>query len=58
MQMCWGVCSGHNIPDDNLVELHVRKLKELLRQQGGNVSFESAKVACATCMLVILKTSY
>lgn len=35
-----------NIPDDNLVELNVRQLKELLRNQGSNVSYESARIAC------------
>ena len=31
-----------NIPDDNLVELHVKMLKEQLACQGSRVSFESA----------------
>jgi hypothetical protein len=35
-----------NIPDDNLVELNVKLLKEHLRAQGPNVSYESAKTAC------------
>ena len=35
-----------NIPDDNLVELNVKALKQLLRNQGANVSFESARVTC------------
>ncbi len=39
---------GNNIPDDNLVELYVRKLKDLLHAQGSNLTFESAKVAFAS----------
>ncbi len=37
-----------NIPDDNLVELNVKQLKELLRSQGSKVSYESARIACLT----------
>jgi hypothetical protein len=48
--MCVSTTGGlsSNIPDDNLVELHVKKLKELLRQQGSNVSYKSASTAAAT----------
>ncbi len=37
-----------NIPDDNLVEIHVKQLKTLLSSQGANVSFDSAKLASVT----------
>jgi hypothetical protein len=38
-----GICN--NIADDNLVELHVKILKDLLRHQGANVTNKSARVA-------------
>ena len=41
-----------NIPDDNLVELHVKMLKEQLACQGSKVSFESAKMASSTLQFV------
>jgi hypothetical protein len=50
----WNMCANtsggisSNIPDDNLVELHVKKLKDLLRQQGSNVTFQSASTAAST----------
>jgi hypothetical protein len=43
---------GNNIPDDNLVELHVRWLKELLKAQGANVTYDSAKLAFASIKYV------
>ena len=39
---------GNNFPDDNLVELYVRKLKDLLHAQGSNLTFQSAKVVFAS----------
>ena len=50
----WNVCANMNgrvdgnIPDDNLVEIHVKQLKSLLSAQGANVSYESAKLASVT----------
>lgn len=39
---------GKNIPNDNLVETFVRKIKKKLKEQGSNVSYESArKIALA-----------
>ena len=38
----------NNIPDDNLVELCVKKVKDLLQFQGPNVNFNSAQTACAS----------
>lgn len=37
--------TGHNIPCDNLVEIMVHRLKEKVRSQGANVTFQSAKKA-------------
>lgn len=34
---------GNNIPNDNLVEICVHKIKEKLREQGSNITYESAK---------------
>ncbi len=42
---------GKNIPNDNLVELKVRALKERLRGQGANVSFQTACVALHTMQI-------
>jgi hypothetical protein len=41
-----------NIPDDNLVEINVKMLKELLRAQGPNVSYTSAKDACLSMQYI------
>jgi hypothetical protein len=47
----WNLCVNMNggingnIPDDNLVEIHVKQLKTLLSGQGANVCFQSAKLA-------------
>lgn len=35
--------TGHNIPNDNLVEIMVHRLKEKVHSQGANVSFQSVK---------------
>ncbi|XP_061185837.1 uncharacterized protein LOC133193939 [Saccostrea echinata] len=37
--------TGHNILNDNLVEIMVHRLKEKLRTQGANVTYESARKA-------------
>lgn len=37
--------TGHNISNDNLVEIMVHKLKDKVRSQGANVTFQSAKKA-------------
>lgn len=37
--------TGRNIPNDNLVEIMVHRLKEKVRSQGANVTFQSAKKA-------------
>lgn len=39
---------SNNIPDDNVIEICVKELKDLLHAQGANVSFHSAQVACAS----------
>ena len=36
---------GNCIPNDNLVEIHVRIIKDMLKRQGGNVTFKTAKEA-------------
>lgn len=35
--------TGHNIPNDNLVEILVHRLKAKLQSQGSNVTYESAR---------------
>ena len=42
----------HNIADDNLVELHVKLLKQQLRKQGPNVTFQTALTASKTMQLI------
>lgn len=37
--------TGHNIPNDNLVKIMVHRLKDKVRSQGANVTFQSAKKA-------------
>jgi hypothetical protein len=37
--------NGHNIPNDNLVEIMVHRLKQKVRTQGANVTYESARKA-------------
>lgn len=50
----WNTCvntkggDGKNIPNDNLVELHVGKIKKQLMTQGANKSFNSAKTIAMT----------
>ncbi|KAK3099437.1 hypothetical protein FSP39_004353 [Pinctada imbricata] len=39
--ICGGI--GRNIPNDNLVEIMVHRLKEKVKLQGANVTFDSAK---------------
>jgi hypothetical protein len=49
----WNICTsttgglGRNIPNDNLVECTVWSIKEMLRKQGGNVTFASAQEAAS-----------
>jgi hypothetical protein len=43
---------GKNIPNDNCVELQVRKIKAQLDSQGGNKSFQSAQIVCKTSQVV------
>lgn len=35
--------TSHNIPNDNLVEILVHRLKAKLQSQGSNVTYESAR---------------
>ncbi|XP_062573983.1 uncharacterized protein LOC134235829 [Saccostrea cucullata] len=42
---------GNNIPNDNLVELHVQLVKKLIKEQGGNFTYQSAKKAALSAHL-------
>ncbi|XP_070545028.1 uncharacterized protein [Ptychodera flava] len=42
---------GHNIPNDNMVEIQVHTIKEKLRAQGANVSYQSAKISACTTQI-------
>jgi hypothetical protein len=42
---------GHNIPNDNLVEILVHRLKSKLHSQGANVTFSSARKAALTLQI-------
>lgn len=42
---------GHNIPNDNLVEIMVHRLKEKVRTQGANVTYESARKAALSLQI-------
>lgn len=42
---------GHNIPNDNLVEILVHRLKSKLQSQGANVTFSSARKAALTLQI-------
>ncbi len=46
--MCCNLLGGidGNIADDNLVEIHVKLLKQMLRAQGPNVTYKTAQMAC------------
>ncbi|XP_033745062.1 uncharacterized protein LOC117330719 [Pecten maximus] len=39
---------GHNIPNDNLVELQVQAIKKKVQAQGSNATYESARKAALT----------
>ena len=43
---------GENIPNDNCVELQVKRIKEKVMAQGANKSFASASVATRTTQIV------
>ena len=47
--MCGGI--GHNIPNDNLVELLVQAVKKKVYAQGANVSYDSVKKAALTLQI-------
>lgn len=36
---------GKNIPNDNLVEINVKRVKQKLKAQGANLTFQSAQIA-------------
>lgn len=44
--------TGHNIPNDNCVEIQVHKLKSQLQSQGSNKSFESARNICLSTQVI------
>lgn len=56
--------TGHNIPNDNCVEIQVHNIKSQLQSQGSNKSFESAKNICLTSQVIedikeqLMKTTY
>ncbi|XP_056015210.1 uncharacterized protein LOC125675873 [Ostrea edulis] len=41
----------HNIPNDNLVEIMVHRLKEKVRTQGANITYESARKAALSLQI-------
>lgn len=43
--------AGHNIPNDNLVEILVHRLKAKLQSQGSNVTYESARKSALTLQI-------
>ena len=43
--------TGNNIPNDNMLELNIDKVKRRLKAQGSNMTYESAKVACDTIQM-------
>ena len=43
--------TGHNIPNDNLVEILVHRLKDKLKSQGANATYESARKAALTLQI-------
>ena len=43
--------NGHNIPNDNLVEILVHRLKAKLQTQGANVTYASARKAALTLQI-------
>lgn len=43
---------GNNLPNDNLVEVTVKKVKRLIHSQGANVTHSSARNAALACQVV------